>query len=48
MVIEDNDGHIFVQCINIKDEDVIIKKGEAVAQAIFQKYLMIDGTMQKE
>ena len=39
---EDNDGHIFVQCINIKDEDVIIKKGEAVAQAIFQKYLMID------
>ena len=40
---EDNDVHIFVQCINIKDEDVIIKKGEAVAQAIFQKYLMIDG-----
>ena len=40
---EDNDGNIFVQCINIKDEDVIIKKGEAVAQAIFQKYLMIDG-----
>lgn len=40
---EDNDGHIFVQCINIKDEDVIIKKGEVVAQAIFQKYLMIDG-----
>ena len=40
---EDNDGHIFVQCINIKDEDFIIKKGEAVAQAIFQKYLMIDG-----
>ena len=40
---EDNYGHIFVQCINIKDEDVIIKKGEAVAQAIFQKYLMIDG-----
>ena len=40
---EDNDGHIFVQCINIKDEDVIIKRGEAVAQAIFQKYLMIDG-----
>lgn len=40
---EENDGHIFVQCINIKDEDVMIKKGEAVAQAIFQKYLMIDG-----
>lgn len=39
---EENDGHIFIQCINIKDEDVTIKKGEAVAQAIFQKYLIID------
>ena len=33
----DNEGHIFVQCINLKDEDVVIKKGEAVAQAKFQK-----------
>ena len=39
---EDNDGHLLVQCINIKDEDVLIKKGEAVAQAMFQKYLVID------
>lgn len=39
---EDNDGHLLVQCINIKDEDVIIKKGEAIAQAMFQKYLIID------
>ncbi len=38
----DNDGHIMVQCINIKDEDVLIKKGEAVAQAIFQKFLIVD------
>lgn len=38
----DNEGHIFVQCINLKDEDVVIKKGEAVAQAIFQKYLTAD------
>ena len=38
----DNDGHILVQCINIKDEDVHIKKGEAIAQAIFQKYLVTD------
>ena len=35
----DNDGHIFVQCINLKDEEVKIKKGEAVGQAIFQKFL---------
>ena len=38
----DNEGHIFVQCINLKDEDVVIKKGEAIAQAIFQKYLTVD------
>ena len=38
----DNEGHIFVQCINLKDEDVVIKKGESVAQAIFQKYLTVD------
>jgi len=38
----ENDGHIFVQCINLKEEDVVIKKGEAIAQAIFQKYLITD------
>ena len=38
----DNDGHIFVQCINLKDEEVKIKKGEAVGQAIFQEFLTID------
>ena len=38
----DNDGHIMVQCINIKNEDVQIKKGDAVAQAIFQKFLITD------
>jgi len=38
----DNDGHIYVQCINLKDENVIIKKGDTVAQAMFQKYLTVD------
>ena len=38
----DNDGHIFVQCINIKDEDVTIKKGDKIAQAYFQKFLATD------
>ena len=38
----DNDGHIFVQCINLKNEEVLIKKGETVGQAIFQKYLTVD------
>lgn len=38
----DNEGHIFIQCINLKDEDVLIKKGDTVGQAFFQKYLIAD------
>ena len=38
----DNDGHIYIQCINIRNEDVIIKKGETIAQGYFQKYLIVD------
>ena len=40
---EDNDGHIMFAFYNIKEEDVTIKKGECIGQAIFQKYLFIDG-----
>lgn len=38
----DNDGHIMYAFYNIKDEDIEIKKGEAIGQAIFQKYLITD------
>ena len=38
----DNDGHFMFTFYNIKEEDVEIKKGEAIGQAIFQKYLMTD------
>ena len=38
----DNDGHIMFAFYNIKDEDITIKKGEAIGQAIFQKYLVVD------
>jgi len=38
----DNDGHIMFAFYNIKEEDVLIKKGEAIGQAIFQKYLTTD------
>ena len=38
----DNDGHIMFAFYNIKDEDVEIKKGEAIGQAVFQKYLVVD------
>lgn len=39
---QDNDGHIMFAFYNIKDEDITIKKGEAIGQAIFQKYLVTD------
>ena len=38
----DNDGHFMFAFYNIKDEDVTIKKGEAIGQGIFQKYLVTD------
>lgn len=38
----DNDGHFMFAFYNIKEEDVTIKKGEAIGQAIFQKYLTED------
>ena len=41
----DNDGHIMFAFYNIKDEDVTIKKGEAIGQAVFQKYFVADGDM---
>lgn len=38
----DNDGHIMFAFFNIKDEDVEIKKGDAIGQGVFAKYLIVD------
>ena len=38
----DNDGHIMFAFYNIKDEDVEIKKGDAIGQGVFAKYLVTD------
>ena len=38
----DNDGHFMFAFYNVKSEDVEIKKGECIGQAIFQKYGIID------
>ena len=38
----DNDGHIMFAFFNIKDEDIEIKKGDAIGQGIFQKYYSVD------
>ena len=38
----DNEGHIMFAFYNIKDEDITIKKGEAIGQGVFAKYLTTD------
>ena len=38
----DNDGHIMFAFYNIKEEDITIKKGEAIGQGVFSKYLVTD------
>ena len=38
----ENDGHIMFAFYNIKDEDIEIKKGDRIGQAIFMKYLTVD------
>ncbi len=38
----DNDGHIMFAFYNVKDEDITIKKGEAIGQGVFMKYLITD------
>ena len=39
---ESNDGHIMFSLINLKEEDLVIKKGDAIGQAMFSKYLVVD------
>lgn len=39
---KDNDGHIMFAFYNIGKEEVHIKKGECVGQAIFQKFAVAD------
>lgn len=38
----DNDGHIMYAFFNFNAEDIEIKKGDRIGQAIFQKYLVTD------
>ena len=37
----ENDGHFMFAFYNIKDEDIEIKKGDCIGQAIFMKYLTV-------
>ena len=35
-----NEGHIFISMFNMNDREVIISKGERIAQGVFAKYLL--------
>lgn len=38
----DNEGEIFLKFRNNSDVDVVIERGDAFAQGMFQKYLLVD------
>ena len=38
----ENDGHIMFAFFNLKEEDITIKKGDAIGQGVFSKYLVTD------
>lgn len=40
---KDNEGHIYIALWNRGKQMVLIRKGERIAQGIFQKYLTADG-----
>ena len=42
---EKNEGEIFIKLHNQGHQTLVIKKGEAMAQAIFTKYLIADGDL---
>ena len=39
---EENDGHLYFQYFNCSDHDIVIKKGDVIGQAVFQKFLVTD------
>lgn len=39
---EKNDGHIMIALTNISEEEVLIQKGDKIAQGVFMKYLVTD------
>ena len=44
---KDNEGHIMIPIINIKQETVTILKGERIAQGIFMNYLKTEDDLAK-
>ena len=38
----DNDGHFMYAYYNTTDHDILLKKGDAIGQLVFTKYLVVD------
>ncbi len=43
---KDNEGHIFVKLQNEGDKDYVVKRGDAICQGIFIKYLTVDNEIE--
>lgn len=39
----ENDGHFRVVVFNVTDHDLLVSKGDRIAQVVFQKFLTTDG-----
>lgn len=42
-----NEGHIFVKLQNEGDKDYVVKRGDAICQGIFVKYLTVDNELEE-
>ncbi len=38
----DNEGHMWIKLQNEGDKDYVVKKGDAICQGVFTKYLVVD------
>lgn len=45
---EDNEGHILVGLYNTTDKEISIKKGERIAQGIFEAYIVTEDDAEQE
>jgi len=44
----DNEGHMWIKIQNEGDKDYVVKKGDAICQGVFTKYLVIDNEEKKD
>lgn len=45
---ENNEGHLYFAFFNCSDKEIEIKKGDAIGQAVFNKYFVVDNDVESE